>query len=299
MTNGQEAQAPPAGFHYRGLFRTASIPPCKLSLEDLQRLRAELKGSADVAVERHIATITKPAEQSEEVFDAALRDLRALAGPVVRILGARGEQATGVTEDVFNNLPDRVTQIAFESATALESYNVRPINRFSLTLDFSEPPKVGEYNAVGERTPNNSKLDVAGDDTAWVNGVYETAMSFFRDRKRKRNWGWIHSRYTYNLLQILLAGPAGMWLAYRFDGWLVEHWQTAHIIVRSAIFLYVVLLGLWIYQTLIGSLRWAFPVVELEGSRSGITRTTVGGIVTALLVSLGYDVLKTLVLGGS
>ncbi len=249
------------------------------------------------AVEMYLSTVTKPSEQTEAAFEDAKAVVRGMAGPAIRIYGSRGETATALTEDIFDNLPETVTEITFESNAALQSHNIPVLNKFTLTFDFSETAKIPDYNPSGESTPNRSHIQVLGDDTAWVNGVYETVMSFLRDSKRKRKWGWIHSRYTYNLLHAVVALPAGIWAAYRLDGWLTSVWEGSNIVVRSAIFLYAVLFVLWLYQGAIGVLRWAFPVVELEGSRANILRVTAGGIVGSLLLALIYDVLKVLATG--
>src|SRR5690606_28892208 len=152
---------------------------------DLRRLHTQLVGPARSAVERLLSQVNKPADQTDEQFASRKESMLGIAGPVVRIFGAQGEQASSVTPSVFDNLPERITQITFESAAALQSQNVTPLNRFAITLDFSEPPNIGEYNAGNESTPNRSALHIIGDDAAWVNGVYETVLSFVRDRRRK------------------------------------------------------------------------------------------------------------------
>jgi hypothetical protein len=131
--------------------------------------------------------------------------------------------------DVFDDVPDKVTSIEIASAAAIQSYNVTPLNRFKLVLDFSETLKFADYNAAAESTPNRSRIEVIGPDKSWAFGVYETILSFFRDNKRKRRRRWLHARELINLFRGLVALPAGIWVAYRIDSWLVSNWTDLHI----------------------------------------------------------------------
>ncbi len=284
-------------FDYRGIYRSAKVPTSLVSLDDLKRLHADLRAPALDAAGILVNGFTQPENQTQEEFDKAKQDLLDLAGPVIRVFGSNGEQATGITADVFDDLPETVSSIEIDSSAALQSYNVTPLNRFKLVLDFSETPKIADYNPNDQNTPNNSLVEVIGDNKAWVVGVHESILGFFRDRKRKRRWGWLHSREFYNLIQAVFLIPASIWLAFRFDGWLVGRWEDSHIIMRSAVFLYVVLFVSWIGRGLVGAVRWAFPVIELENSRSATARITVSGITAFLVYRLGYDVMKALFFG--
>lgn len=67
-----------------------------------------------------------------------------------------------------------------------------------------------------------------------------------------------------------------------------------HGTLRGAIYVYIVLLGLLIFRLIIAGFRWIFPLVELEGTRSKKARGVLGTILSALLLALLYDILKTL-----
>lgn len=285
-------------FDYRGIFKSEKIPTSLVTLADLKRLHADLCAPSRTAAELLVNSLTKPENKSEDEFKKAKQDILDLTGPVIRIFGSNGEQASGVTSDVFDDAPETISSIEIESSAAIQTYNVTPINRFKLVLDFSESPKIADYNPGGENTPNRSIIEVVGDDKAWVVGVSETVLAFFKNRKRKRRWGWLHSRELYNLVQAIFVIPACIWVAYRVDNWLITNWTESHIIMRSAVFLYVVLLIAWIARGLMGSLRWAFPVIEIEGSRPAVARISVSGITLFLLYRLGYDITKQLFLSG-
>lgn len=287
----------PQGFNYRGAYKTAKVPPCKLSVEDLRRLHAELAKAAKQAVETLIANAKQPADVSNEVYAERIAALRAVAGPVIRVYGGAGEHSAGLDVGLLDDLPEHLAEIHFESAAALQSaYNVTPLNRFTVVFDFTEPPVGHTNNAANEPTPNKSAITVVGDDTNWVRGVYSGVMDFLQDGKRKRPWGWLHSTAMFNLSMLFVAIPAAMWLGHRVDSFVVQHWPSTHVILRVAIFLYTGMIALKLYHAMLGTLRWAFPVVEIERSRTWRTRTLVVGFVGGLLYALVQDVFTRLVL---
>jgi len=87
-----------------------------------------------------------------------------------------------------------------------------------------------------------------------------------------------------------------LWTTFRLDQRLLETVTTLPGGIRAAIDIYLFLLGFVVFRAMFYGLRWMFPLVELEGARSRAARRAVGGVISALLVALLYDVLKVLVL---
>ncbi len=288
---GDPAPTPPA-YSYRGLSRTARIPPCAISMADLKKLHGDLAKKSEEALERYLATLPRPPGQSPEQFEALKHHARTIGGVTVGVFGIRGEQLLSSTQDVFDtgDLPDRIGLITFDSAAGLQTQNVQLPNRFLVRLDFSEPPAFVRYDPNNQPTPNGSQLEVSGPDDTWVTAVYESAFQFFRTRRRNR--GWLHSEVTFNVLQWLVAIPLALWFAYRLDAKLASALPGIHTALRGAFDVYVLLLGLLFFRAVMYGFRWIFPVIELEGATSKTARRLLGAGLSSLLLALLYDILK-------
>ena len=230
----------------------------------------------------------------EEVqFENLKAQARLVGKLVVTIQGADGEQIIATSGDaVKSGLPDEIRTITFDSAAALKSHNLAPIDRFNLRLDFTEPPSFDSYKPWDQPTPNGSLLEVVGTDHTWVTGTYESTLSFFRRRGRKR--AWAHSQRTFNALNWLLGFPAALWIIYRLDSFGVGV-SSMHTALLGALYVYVFLLALLLFRGMIWIVRWMFPVIEFQGARNKTVRVVVGGVVSSLVAALLYDVMRTLV----
>ncbi len=297
---GTQPAAPTApsltGFQYRGLTRTTRPPACVISPEDLRRLYTDLDKKAQEALDRQLSTMKPPANTSESQFDALKRQARDLGHVTVEVQGAHGEQVAHTSIEPLDpeNLPQNITSIVFDSAAALQLYNVTLPNRFSLRLDFSEPPAFVTYDPWNEPTPNNSRLEVSGPDDTWVTATYQTVLTFFESRKKRR--GWLHDHAGFNLLNWFIGIPASLWAVYRLDSQLIRLVPDIHGALRGAVDVYLFLATMLVFRITIYGLRWMFPLVELEGSRTKTARRAVGFVIASLFVALLYDVLKKLFL---
>jgi hypothetical protein len=245
-------------------------------------------------VQRQFNSIQRPPDQTEESFNQLKNVARSLAVVTVVIEGMDAERVVFSSAQALDEslLPHRIKQVTFDSAAALQQHNAAPNNRFNIQLDFSEPPGFQVYNPWDQPTPNNSHIEVLGPDQTWVNGVFESVSRFFQQRRRRRNW--LHSPTTFTLLQYLLGFPAALWIVYRLDSSWLRGLQAVHSTVRGAIYIYVFLMALVVFRGVIGGFRWLFPIIELEGTRTKASRAILGGVLSSLLLSLTYDILRTL-----
>jgi hypothetical protein len=80
------------------------------------------------------------------------------------VLGADGQRIISRSVEALadSNLPDRTNHVRFESAAAMHEANVNPLNKFTVRLDFTEPPSFNVYNPWEQRTPNQSDIEVDG-----------------------------------------------------------------------------------------------------------------------------------------
>jgi hypothetical protein len=178
-----QAQTP---FEYRGLLRSAKVPSCVISRDDIQKLCGELNARSDEALEQHLATVQRSETLTKEQFDEAKQRARDEAPLAAIVQGGDGEQlvARSIAGLAVATLPDRISWVSFDSAASLQILNIKPIHRFTVHLDFTEPPGFGNYNPWDQPMPNTSKVEVIGSDQTWVTGVYESTLAFFRKRGR-------------------------------------------------------------------------------------------------------------------
>jgi hypothetical protein len=209
------------------------------------------------------------------------------------VQGSDGEQIVARSVDALSDaeLPDRIAFVRFDSAAALQMMNINPLNRFYVHLDFTEPPTFATYNPWSQPTPNASQLEVIGSDQTWVTGVYQRIINFFRARRRRR--GWLHSQRSFSVAHWIVGFPAALWIVYRLS-YYVPALSRLHPALLGAIYAYVFLLSLLIFQGFVWLVRWLFPVVELAGSRSKVVRSVFSLVLSSLFLALLYDVLKAI-----
>jgi len=285
-------------FQYRGINRTSIVPPCVVTLADLRRLYAELERKAIEARERHCRGIVRPLDAVEADFEQAKVEFIRDARLTLTVLGSEGEQIVSRSVEALDSesLPLRINLIVFDSAAAAQAVNVPLMNRFKLSLDFTEPTNFDTHNPWSEPTPNRSTLEVVGNDSTWVTGVHESTMSFLKRYRRRRKW--LHSQRTFNFLNYAVGLPAAFWCVYRIDQ-LLPVVTTLHPVLRAGIYVYLFMMITLLFRIAIRGLRWILPVVELEGARSWKARAGVWVVLSAVMLGLLKDVIKTLFYHGN
>lgn len=280
-------------FGYRGSYRHIKIHPCIITIDDLRKLYVRLSAKSSEALEVYLRTQHPQPGQDHKQFEALKDEARRIGGLSILILGSNGEQILDTTVEALSDegLPDKITRITLDSASALRGVNVSIPNHFLLTLDFTEPPNFYSYDPWDKPTPNDSHLEVSGPNTTWVAGVQEEVLAFIKERKKNR--AWLHSQTSFNILNWLFAFPSALWVAYRVDGLSQIYFKNVHIALKGAFYVYLVLITLLGFRVIMASLRWTFPVVELQGARSMKTRTLLITVCGSLVLSLFYDALKT------
>ena len=171
MTDSASQQDAPANpllpdrILYRGLYRQSRLPSCRLNLKDIPKLYEELQEPAREAVNQQLQSSTRRPDMDPNEWDEAVTRAKEVSGLAVTVMGKHGQQlvAQSVDELSIEKLPEGVSLVVFDSGVAFQKhYGQLPLNRFKLTLDFSEPPgyKLGSYNPMDEPTPNKSSLEI-------------------------------------------------------------------------------------------------------------------------------------------
>lgn len=279
---------------YRGLYHFSNIPSCSISLPDLRKLYKVLNDKKHEVFDKEFENLEKPSEFSTEEFSEFKKQFLQSRDLTLIIHGSQGEQIVARSIEALGDeaLPETVTGITFDSSLMVYQTNYKPINRFALRLDLSETPGSFSYDPSLQATPNNSSIEVIGPDSTWVTAVYESTLAFFDKRRKRREW--LHHAAAFNIGMWLIAFPSGFWLVYRVDSIFKNLIAELPVVLSGAIYVYIVFLTLLIFRGLIGGFRWIFPLVELQGTRSGRIRGILGAVMGALLLTLLYDVLKTI-----
>lgn len=278
---------------YQGLSRTIQIPACVLSVDDLRRLFIDLDARTREVTAAQIDGLELPAGTAPADFGRLKAQAKAEAGLTMFVNGRNGEQiilhsAAAITREI---LPHTLLNITLDSASRFNmQLKYDPINRFRLVLDFREPAGVISYDPWNYPTPNESSFTIIGNNQTWVAGVSEIVIGFLKDRKRSRRW--LHGPITFTLVNWLIGFPAAFWLIYRLDTTTQRFIAGLPTALRGGIYIYLFLTLLLIFRVLIYILRWLFPIIELEGSRSKAVRAAASVVILGLLAALIYDVAK-------
>ena len=281
---------------YRGLRRETPLPCCILTRDDLRTLYVRLGEKVREGLEPQLAELERPDGFDPNEWEELKGQARDAAQLTAMVFGAAGEQVYATEEDglLDRNLPDRITSVIFDSATALKSnVNVDARNRFKLTIDFSNPPGFNRYDPTSQPTLNGSVLEVTGPDETWVSGVHELVMQFFKGRETARRL--IHSGNIFFAVQCLVVIPGSIWLSYRMVEVLPDALTHAHPVLTTTLYLYGFLLAFITFRLVKLGVRRAWPYVELEGDSKVLGRFFIATATTGLIVAFVYDLLKELV----
>lgn len=256
---------------YRGIKHNLFLPSFFVSLSDLAKLFRELQEKTTEAVELQVRPWTKQANQTDEQFEASLKEARRVSKLMVIIIGTKGEQIVDYTEDALTSVdvPDGIRSITFDSGASYAyrfGSNYQLQNRLKLTLDFSEPSVLRNHNAWQQPTPNDTSFEIVGNNKTWVTAVRSTVEAFFHECIRYRKW--LHSHIVFAALNWLVGFPIAIWIVVRFSTYAEPMLQGLHSSVRGVTYVYLFLVIALIFRGTIHACRWAFPVTELKGCRS-------------------------------
>lgn len=264
-----------------------------VSMDDVKRVVERLLCHVGEEGDREAALLKRPDDQSEEEFQRAIAEERARAFRItVTVAGSDQQDLFGYGTEVFESpsMPDEITSIYLSNEAAYQGVTGRrPINRFSVTLDFSTPPLVDNNSPVSNPTPNFSNIAIEGERDAWSASIQEAAMGIFSRRGNGRKF--LHAAFVYDIGLMLFALPAGLYACWRFSGFIQNHLGVYSGFLSAVAFIYIVLFCLWIYRVLYGYAKWAFPTVELveAKSRSKRHRRFWYAIMTSLIAGLILD----------
>ena len=115
--------------------------------------------------------------------------------------------------------------------------------------------------------------------------------------KRRTGRKFIHQAFVYDLGVLIFGVPLGLYLCSTASKWLQGFPSvTNNAFLSSAVYVYLMFVGLWAYRLLFGYTKWAFPTVELHENEHNSKKhrafwyTIIVGIAGKLL----YDLLRAM-----
>jgi hypothetical protein len=283
----------------KGIVRTQPIASCIFRSKDFQNLYhllSEKAAEAGKILEKEFEERSLPPEQALYVKEKMPEALRLVAF----VIGTNGERVIVTDESVISpqTIPEDIKTIIIGSAYAYNIlFSADPSNKFEVNLDFTRP-RLLDISAPSP-TPIESKnfIKVEGNNDTWVNGVYQSIVTFFQPRTTKR--GWLHAQHTYDLLLLLLGIPIILWFLLRFDYVFRSVDSLASDITLIGVYLWFFVLGLFLFRLLFNFARCTFPQFEYisgDQTKPGKHRYVLYAIIIAILGSVIGDLFFKLVL---
>jgi len=283
----------------KGIFRSQRISSCVFSSDDFKKLYHLLSEKAEEAAQ----IVLQEWKEKEKTLSLEDRNFFKQRMPdalrlVAYVTGTKGERVifTEKSEVSSETIPESIETIGIGSAFA---YNVvfqaDPSNKFDVRLDFTKPRLLDFSNPWSLPSESKNYIQVEGNNETWVNGVYQSIISFFQSMVKRR--GWLHARHTYDLFLWLLGVPVILLTIFRLDGFVRQAMLPLSSVLVVAIYLYVFFMGLFLFRLLFNYARWLFPRYEYrtkEDTKPAKHRYVLGMFLLAIVTYYVQDLLRYL-----
>jgi hypothetical protein len=124
-----------------------------LSLSDIRSIFERLKQLVDREADQRINALEKPQDLTDDQWTERKRVIRQEAFRVtITIAGQGAEELFGDSAQLFDspNCPEDIRHVYLTNVTAFESFTrQRPLNAFTLYLDFSKPALMDMLETIG------------------------------------------------------------------------------------------------------------------------------------------------------
>lgn len=282
---------------YKVNTRSSKIDSCSLKKKDFKSLfnllEKKVKEALEFELKESLLIKQSPVLESFKVKEK-IKNLFKLS---VHIFSSKGELLAGDEVSTFDDdaFPNKINQIIFDSSPYFKQVtNQEPMNKLIIQFDFKKQNILDFSNPATEPMLNESLITVTGVKDTWVSGVHAEILSFFEEKKKKRNW--LHKKHTYDLFLYLLFYPATFWCIYRVTSLLQG---KINIVFLIAICLYILILLFFILRILFNYTRWIFPFFEFipkSGTKMLKHRATLYLISIGIISYLIVDIVKSVLL---
>jgi hypothetical protein len=245
-----------------------------LSLQDVKKIFVELGELSKKEGLRISGELTKLDDEAEEAFATRKTHVQADAFKLtVSIIGgADNETKYAEDESIFDSadLPSPINAIFFTNETSYRrnAAGNLPENRFQLLLDFRKPPIFDPNPLVSEPTVNASQIQIKARDVTY----FRAAQSILTVKLKRNLWyAGIHEKFVYDVGMWVLCFPYVLYSVTHYADKLLPETAQYHTF-RPAFFIYGIGLGMVLYRTLFGYMKWAFPVNVLRENTDAATK---------------------------
>jgi hypothetical protein len=96
---------------------------------------------------------------------------------------------------------------------------------------------------------------------------------------------WLHQALIYDAGLALFGFPFALFACWEVSPFVSSVFAKIHPFLSATAYVYISLVAIWLYRTLFGYTKWAFPLVELVDNkdRAATHRAVWGAIVLALV----------------
>jgi hypothetical protein len=280
--------------------RHTRVKPCVVDVDVLRRIHRELSTASDEAArlefarQTQLSTAPPAANVPSQKVDYA--QVRSVYSVMILAKGVHGEQVVSLDPSVLDggHLPKPLASIQFDIGSFYQfTQNRLAPNRTVVRLDFTRPPVFDISNVSLLPTPNDSMIQVIGNDSMWVSGVHDKMVTTLRHGRVRS--AWVHSRYTYDALLLMVGLPASLAAASLIGGIV-----SGSPLKQLAGFLFSLYLSLLVFRLAFGIVRWLLPTIEFSGLPQPLDRqirfiisTVVLGALSSLAATLVWLVFTT------
>ncbi|AEB08782.1 hypothetical protein Desac_0911 [Desulfobacca acetoxidans DSM 11109] len=259
------------------------VQSCVVDIDILRRIHRELSSGSDeaarleLAQQAQLSTAPSAAKVPSQGLDYP--NIRALYSVTIVAKGLYGEQIMSIDPAILDEgrLPKPLASVEFNIGNFYSwKRNMVAPNRATVRLDFTKPPIFDFPNPSILQTQNDSIIQVAGNDSIWVSGIYDKMKATLRHGRVKSSW--LHSRYTYDILLIIIGLPAALAAAS-----LIGELINGIVLKKLAGFIFTFLFSLSVFRIAFNTVRWLLPVIEFSGLPQPLHRQLRLGLSTIVL----------------
>ena len=283
-------------FKYKSHQRISMLPSCSLDFEFFKKLFSSLNDITKKAADLDIARLKKNPEQTEAEFDKLKEYARDLYKVTIQIFGSKGEYIVSDSSTIFSesNLPDSIDAIIFDNSMEFNfALKKEPRNKIKIEFDFRRPAIFSLFLTPSMATPNNSSINILGEDEMWVVAAQKTVADLIG--KHKNKFGWLHRGFIYDLFLFILVLPLSFWSVFRIDQFIRLRELQVSSVFLVAFYIYFFILILNLFRLIFLWIKTAFPYVGLitpQKWRANVSRLGIIAIVLTIVFPIVYDACK-------
>lgn len=265
-----------------------------ISSANLQKIFDGLKDAVEEQCELDLAKWVKNENQSDEDFEANKKAAREEAYRVTVSVDRFDNSSTHGRDREILEVSDLLSPISFVYMTNVTAYkamaNTDPINSFELSLDFGVPPLLDANSFVSSPTQNHSRFEIRGTREGWLAGLEKVVTKRIQRKSGLRSL--LHGPFVYDYGLFFLGVPFALYLGWSASAFIQQKLGALHPVLGAAAYIYVFMLGLWLYRLLFAYTKWAFPMAELsdQKTRPRKHRKWWWGLVVAVFLKVFWDI---------